>query len=128
MLASSSMGHQYVGNEFGAETLACADALKTCLRMGLQSVIVEGDSLSVIKKARAIDRDRSIINPFIQDIQRLATCFNKVQFQHADRSKNALADNLEKEGLRISQDLYLVRSLSDCARSIQSDEALREPD
>lgn len=126
--ASSSAIHQRVGSVFGAETLAFADALKLFVCTGIQSIIVEGDSLSIIKKCRSTSTDRSIISPFIQYIHALLPRFSHVCFQHVNRCKNALADRLAKESLKISHVFYLDREVPTYACAIQMDEAIREPD
>lgn len=112
---------------FGVEALACADALQLCIRTGIQSIIVEGDSFSVIKKSRVANMDRSVISHFIQDIHAFLPRFSNVNFQHVHRSKNALADRVAKESLR-SHGFYLDCTVPDYACAIQRDEAIREPD
>lgn len=43
VLAFSSIIHRKVGSVFGAEALACADALQLCVKTGIQNIIVKGD-------------------------------------------------------------------------------------
>ncbi|KAG8490856.1 hypothetical protein CXB51_014061 [Gossypium anomalum] len=57
---------------FAAEAVACALALRMCLDLNLQKLDVEGDSLTVIKKATKDETDSSKISAYIEDVKRLS--------------------------------------------------------
>ncbi|XP_040944169.1 uncharacterized protein [Gossypium hirsutum] len=50
VLLSCSEVHQRVSSAFGAEAIACRKALQIGVHMQWERVIIEGDSLSIIKK------------------------------------------------------------------------------
>ncbi|PPS01414.1 hypothetical protein GOBAR_AA19252 [Gossypium barbadense] len=50
VLASTAVLHANIISTFAAEALLCSDALRACEGLCLRKVIVEGDSLTVIKK------------------------------------------------------------------------------
>ncbi|KAG8472944.1 hypothetical protein CXB51_034842 [Gossypium anomalum] len=85
---------------FAAEALACLQSLKVGRDPGLREVMVEGDSLSVIKKARSENLDRLAIGPYILDIKNEAGKFKEVRFTYVSRSANRSAHSLAKEGFR----------------------------
>lgn len=129
IVASKAVLHEDVGSVFSLEALACRETIKMCIDLGLRNVILEGDSLTVIKKCRSDVRDRSVISPIIQDIKVIASRFNSIQFRHVKRTKNQLADCLATESLERSEGFYLSESVpSYAAAAIQFDEASREPD
>lgn len=82
IMASKAILHNNVGFLFSAEALACRENVRMCTDMGLRDVILEGDSLAIIKKCRSKSRDRSVISPIIQDIKTFVPRFNSIQFQH----------------------------------------------
>ena len=61
--------NEYVLSVFVAEALTCLQAVKLGVEMGLREVVIEGDSLTVIKKAKSRSMDRSKIGTFIHDIK-----------------------------------------------------------
>ncbi|MBA0739505.1 hypothetical protein Gogos_012770 [Gossypium gossypioides] len=68
---------------FAAEALACLQALSLGVDLGFQRVVVEGDSLSVIKKANSSGVDRSAIGAYIQDIRIVRRRFKKCEIVYA---------------------------------------------
>lgn len=62
----------YKPTYFTAEALACLIAVRLAVDLRLQCVIIEGDSLFVIRKLSDTQRDSLGIGPFIWDIKTLA--------------------------------------------------------
>lgn len=89
---------------------------------------MEDDSLTVIKKCQNKNKDKSEIGPFIQNIQALSQLYALIKFQYTKRIGNNLADKIEKESLRRGEEFYLLEDVSNYAKEIQRDEAIREPD
>ncbi|KAA3471031.1 reverse transcriptase [Gossypium australe] len=56
VLASKSVTNRDVLSSFAAEAPACSQALQIGLDMGLSSVMIEGDALSIIKKCQSTER------------------------------------------------------------------------
>ncbi|MBA0730993.1 hypothetical protein Golax_004565 [Gossypium laxum] len=53
MLASMVVCHKAIPSLFAAEAHACYQALRLGVRPGLDSIVIEGDSLTIIKKCRS---------------------------------------------------------------------------
>ncbi|MBA0568547.1 hypothetical protein Golob_006038, partial [Gossypium lobatum] len=59
ILSMRAVKNENIPSPFASEALACLQSLKVGRDLGLREVVVEGDSLSVIKKARSENLDRS---------------------------------------------------------------------
>ncbi|MBA0776546.1 hypothetical protein Gotri_011529 [Gossypium trilobum] len=57
MLASMVVCHKTIPSLFAAEAHACYQALRLGVRLGLDSTVIEGGSLTIIKKCRSDRRD-----------------------------------------------------------------------
>ncbi|MBA0598010.1 hypothetical protein Gorai_007790, partial [Gossypium raimondii] len=77
ILSMRAVKNENIPSPFAAEALACLQPLKVGRDLGLREVMVEGDSLSVIKKARSENLDRSAIGPYILDIKNEAGKFKE---------------------------------------------------
>ncbi|KAH1108545.1 hypothetical protein J1N35_012313 [Gossypium stocksii] len=69
VLLSCSEIHQHVYSSFAAEALACRKATQIGVDMGWHEIIIEGNSLSIIKKSKAGKQDKSQIGAYIHDIK-----------------------------------------------------------
>ncbi|KAK5835013.1 hypothetical protein PVK06_010695 [Gossypium arboreum] len=88
---------------FAAEAIARLQAVQVGHELGLKQVIIERDSLTLIKKVQNPKRDRSEIGPFIFDIKNQKAGFHECQFQHINRSPNITTHNLASEGLKMGK-------------------------
>ncbi|MBA0742509.1 hypothetical protein Gogos_015560 [Gossypium gossypioides] len=104
VLASTAVLHANVVSVFFVEALVCSDAVRACKGLGLRKVIVEGDSLTVIKKCTSALNDSTPIGT------------------------NKLADRLATESLKRDEEFYLLGSMSSFAKAIQVDKSIRELD
>ncbi|MBA0655020.1 hypothetical protein Goklo_007543 [Gossypium klotzschianum] len=100
------MVHDNIPSGFAAEATACLQAVTVGRDLGMKYVKIEGDSLTVIKKAQ--NRDKSAIGPYIHDVRNLSEVFYECKFQHARRIANESAHCLASEGLKIGKNEYLV--------------------
>ncbi|MBA0699160.1 hypothetical protein Goari_000818, partial [Gossypium aridum] len=57
----------HIPTVFATEALACLQAIRSGLDIGLQEVIFEGDALTVVKKLLNNSRNRSTIRAYIED-------------------------------------------------------------
>ncbi|MBA0567138.1 hypothetical protein Golob_011894, partial [Gossypium lobatum] len=57
MLALMVVCHKAIPSLFAAEAHACYQALRLGVHLGLDSIVIEGDSLTIIKKCRSDRRD-----------------------------------------------------------------------
>ncbi|MFQ6630196.1 hypothetical protein Gotur_007970, partial [Gossypium turneri] len=67
--------------------------------MGAKCAIIEGDSLTTIKKANSDSEDKSEIGAITKNIQQYKENFQQIIFRHISRSANSLAHHLAKESL-----------------------------
>ncbi|MBA0753876.1 hypothetical protein Gogos_021608 [Gossypium gossypioides] len=89
-----------VGDAFVAEARACERALLFASMMGFRRLIVEGDSLTVIKSIMKKEEDRSVLRPIIFHIQYLQQLFEEVTYTYVPRAINRAAHVLALEGRR----------------------------
>lgn len=83
---------------------------------------MEGDSLTIIKKATSYDADRSEISPYIEDIRRILKGFQRCTFVHTLRSANGAANSLAKEGLKLGIEFFDQHRVPNFAESIVNDD------
>ncbi|KAK8626106.1 hypothetical protein V6N13_133758 [Hibiscus sabdariffa] len=84
-MASCTSPQSHVVDAFIAEALACLQAVNCARDLGFSRVIVEGDSLIVIKKVCSKTANVSLISPVIYDIREVAKGFEDVTFCFAHR-------------------------------------------
>ncbi|MBA0811109.1 hypothetical protein Gohar_003040, partial [Gossypium harknessii] len=87
-----------VAYAFVAEARACERALCFALDMGFRKVVLEGDSLTVIKKLNSNIVDRSVLSPISQHIQVLAGSFEEVTYLFVPKKANKAAHELAMVG------------------------------
>ena len=83
------------------EALACLGAIQFAADLGLQRVIFEGDSTTIIS---AVSHGSSVLASFgniIDDVRRLLPSFSVVSFNHVHHSGNVVADALAKKASSI---------------------------
>ncbi|KAK8501559.1 hypothetical protein V6N12_057890 [Hibiscus sabdariffa] len=97
IMAASAVPHSNVPDAFVAEALACQQAVQLAKDVGFSNVIIEGDSLTVIKKINAGSHDRSVIAPIIADIKELAKNFGAISFRFVRREANKAVHVLARE-------------------------------
>ncbi|XP_065623148.1 uncharacterized protein LOC136064818 [Quercus suber] len=78
------------------ETMAAAAALSFASDIGIKRVILEGDSLAVIKALRVDVSSLSPIGLLIDDVKSLANNFDELSYSHTKREGNQVAHGLAK--------------------------------
>ncbi|KAL4385770.1 hypothetical protein GQ457_15G007970 [Hibiscus cannabinus] len=97
LMASCSIQHKNVADAFMAEALACRQAVWFAKELGFSRVIIEGLSLTVIKKLNSDAVDRSLIYPIVHDIKALSRNFGSISFCFVRRGANKAAHALAHE-------------------------------
>ncbi|KAA3483859.1 reverse transcriptase [Gossypium australe] len=112
--------YQYteVADAFVAEARACERAVLFAIDMGFRKIILEGDSLTVIKKLRSAKNDRSVIHSIIQNICTMATFIEEVSYSFSLRSGNQAAHTLAVEGYRWPLPCCWIEEVPDRVNSI----------
>ncbi|KAG8485703.1 hypothetical protein CXB51_018966 [Gossypium anomalum] len=122
VLFSRTILHPEVGTAFAAKALACLWAIRTSSEMGFPEIIIEGDSLSIVKKCNANIHDRSVISGYIRNIKQEMNRFSFISIQHINRSENQLAHLLAKECLSSGEVSYLEDDVPSHARQTMENE------
>ncbi|KAK8643582.1 hypothetical protein V6N13_012870 [Hibiscus sabdariffa] len=100
IMATCALSHNMIVDTFLAEAKVCEAVVDLAISLGFQSIQVEGDSLTVIKKLSAPSTYKSIISPVILDIKSKLGSFENITFAHVGRQGNQAAHMLTKEGLQ----------------------------
>lgn len=125
VVASRSVIHANVGAAFAAEALARLWAVQTGLDLGFTDMIIEGDSLSVIKKSNSDSQDKSEISAYTRNIKRNINSFRSLRIKHARRSANQLAHVIATESLRNGEEFYLEEKVPRFVVRIMEEEWIR---
>lgn len=128
VLLSCTEVHQRVPSAFGAEAIACRKALQIGVNMQWEKVIIEGDSLSIIRKCKTKSPDKSLISAYLHDIHQLLLKFKECRFEHIPRLANNLAHILANEALKSSRGAYLIGRVPEAAEIQAETERAKEPD
>lgn len=97
---------------FVAEDLEYLEVVKLGLNLGFSKVIIEGDSLLVIKKKCSFHyQDKSEISAYIHSIKRDSYHFQILQFKHTKRLGNKVAHAIATECLKMGEEIYLYREI-----------------
>lgn len=92
--------HKNIPSPFVAEAIAYVQSLKWGKELGFQKVIIEGDSLSTIRKIQSENKDRSLICVYINDCKHMGKDFHTCIFRHIPRLTNEAVHHLVTEGLK----------------------------
>ncbi|KAA3460257.1 reverse transcriptase [Gossypium australe] len=128
VITSSAVIHRGVQNAFEVEALACRRATQVALDMEKEGSIIEGDSLSVIKKCQNPERDKPQLSPYIFDVYQMKFRNESLKHEYINRSANNLAHVIAVESLRRRKEFYLLNRVPDFAVAQARDESEREPD
>ncbi|MBA0674682.1 hypothetical protein Goari_016265, partial [Gossypium aridum] len=104
ILASMAVGHKVISFSLAAKAEACVQVLQLGIHMGAECAIIEGDSLTTIKKANSDSEDKSEIRAITKNIQQYKENFQQIIFRHISRSANSLTHHLAKESLKKGED------------------------
>ncbi|KAA3468559.1 reverse transcriptase [Gossypium australe] len=128
VIISCAIIHRGVQTAFEAEALACRRATQIALDMDRKDSIIEGDSLTVIKKCQSSDQDKSQISPYIFDVHSMKSRDKSLKYEYIPRSANNLAHVLAVETLRRKEEFYLINKIPEFAEIQAWRESVREPD
>ncbi|KAG8500953.1 hypothetical protein CXB51_002956 [Gossypium anomalum] len=107
---------------FAAEAIAYLQVVCLGLALRFSDVVVEGDTLTVIRKANSFWSDTLVLGAYIRDIKRWAGFFRQCEFKHVFRTGNTVVDLLAKEELKAGLDFYLCGRVPDfMQRTVECD-------
>ncbi|KAK8673157.1 hypothetical protein V6N13_111507 [Hibiscus sabdariffa] len=111
-----------------AEAKACEQAVELAADLNFHNVVVEGDSLIVIKKLQASIKDRSLICMLIQNIQRRFDDFMSLTYQHCQRNRNKVAHKIAHLGRSLSvSSIWIEEAPSVIEAAIEEDRWWNHP-
>ncbi|KAK8586482.1 hypothetical protein V6N13_010073 [Hibiscus sabdariffa] len=108
IMASCIVPHYHVTDAFVAEVVACFQAITLAKELGFRRVVIEGDSLMVIKNVCSLTSDGSMISPIIYDIRDVVREFVSISFRFIHRTGNNDAHSLARVGRRQRVPSYFV--------------------
>jgi ribonuclease HI len=89
----------HVSSAAQSEILACEEATKAAAGWGMTSIIVESDSLNLVRAMSSTDFDRAYEGVVYRDLRLyMNLTFNSFEFSHVPRTCNSLAHNLAAYG------------------------------
>ena len=92
------MGDRYTNNE--AEYKGILEGLRCAYAMGARSVVVQGDSMLVIKQLEGKWRVKAEnLRPYYQKAMKLLQQFDSFHVNHIERAENSRADELANEAM-----------------------------
>ncbi|KAK8599972.1 hypothetical protein V6N12_049836 [Hibiscus sabdariffa] len=98
IMAAGIIPHHFVVNRELAEAYACVDALNLARDTGFLSIIIEGDTLTVINKVNCSGIDRSSLRARTKQVHDMRAFFSSLPFSYVGRSCNVVAHLLAREG------------------------------
>ena len=109
-------------NVVEVEALAAATTLALAEDLGMTRVILEGDSLVVIKALREEEQFLSPIGLLLEDVRMLSLSFQKLLYSHTKREDNSVAHSLARYTDSIPDFLVWMEDVPPCIRSfVQAD-------
>lgn len=101
ILGSNVVINNNIHSPFATKALAYDQSLQWGKDLGVGDIIMEGGSLSVIKKIQSANNGKSLIGAYIKDCKDIGKEFHTSSFNHIHRSTNGVAHALDIKGLRI---------------------------
>ncbi|KAK8533138.1 hypothetical protein V6N12_076418 [Hibiscus sabdariffa] len=98
----------HIASSFAAEAQATIDGLQLVLVFGFRYVILEGDSLSAIKKLKSEKENFSEISALIWDAKQLSRAFSLCQFRFTPRDSNKVAHAMAQEWISPSSEVIWI--------------------
>ncbi|KAK8504397.1 hypothetical protein V6N12_032898 [Hibiscus sabdariffa] len=98
IMASAIFPHWHLADVSVAEALSCLQVIILAKDLGFAKVVIEGDSLTVIKKVCATTSDSSLLGLIIHAIREVSKGFESVVFCSVHPKANNTAHTLAREG------------------------------
>ncbi|KAK8475971.1 hypothetical protein V6N12_033733 [Hibiscus sabdariffa] len=105
----------YVASAFMAEAYVALHAIDLLADLGFDSAVIEGDSLTIIKKLQASSSDLSELSAIIFEVQAKAKTLRKCFFNFTPRASNQVAHIIAKDFSLNSSDHFWVEEIPSSA-------------
>ena len=105
MAALFAIGPSVSGSD-EAETLACRKAMEFAIDAGFNELIIEGDSVNVMRGLSSSSSDLSVVGNVVADIQCLISGLRRVSFSWVNKDCNQVAHVLARFVSNLEEDMY----------------------
>ncbi|GMJ02408.1 hypothetical protein like AT4G29090 [Hibiscus trionum] len=112
----------HVSSNFAAEAWAAKKGIELAIDLRLRNLVIEGDSLTVIKKLRSKGPDSSNISVIMADAKQLLGCLDSYQISFIRRGGNRVAHELARERLSIAVDTTWVEEALDRIEALAAED------
>ncbi|XP_040987666.1 uncharacterized protein LOC121235384 [Juglans microcarpa x Juglans regia] len=118
VMASLCSSMDLFPNPLLGEAVAARRASSFCAELGLQHIILEGDSLSVVKAIQHKEDSWSDTGLVIRDIKVMLSKFLSWSVLHVHREVNVIAHHLAKFALSCQDDCILIEDYPPCIQHL----------
>lgn len=108
VMAGMSAKGPYMNSSEEAEVLACRKSIEFSMESGFSRLIIEGDSLNVIRAISTPAANSSLLGHIIEDIRCNIKGLQVVSFSWVKRGGNMVAHSLAKYARNIIDDIYWI--------------------
>ena len=108
VMAGMSANGPYMNSSEEAEVLACRKSIEFSMEAGFSRLIIEGDSLNVIRAISTPAANSSLLGPINEDIRCNIKGLQVVAFSCVKRGGNMVAHSLAKYARNIIDDIYWI--------------------
>ena len=102
--------------------MAATSALAFANDLGVTRVILEGDSLVVIKALREEEQLLSPTGLLLEDVRMLSQSFQKLLYSHTKREGNSVAHSLARYASSIPKFFVWMEDVPPCIQSLIQDD------
>ncbi|MBA0795891.1 hypothetical protein Gohar_006721 [Gossypium harknessii] len=107
-MAACTYPNEHVLSSTMVEAQACLQAVILTEELGFKKVFVEGDALTVIKRVKVVEEDKSNISNLVKEIKERFCIFDKIEFRYVSLKANEVAHALATEGRRYEIPKYWI--------------------
>ncbi|XVF29969.1 hypothetical protein REPUB_Repub16aG0017000 [Reevesia pubescens] len=113
-MGALSVKVQLIASPFQVEAMAAIKALNFAHELGMTKIVLEGDSLTIIKKLQqSLEQDLSPVGNLIDEARQKMHAFRYCCSIHTKRQGNLAAHTLAQQGLRVDEEMYWVEDFPD---------------
>nr|POF07483.1 hypothetical protein CFP56_20174 [Quercus suber] len=100
------------------ETLAIQWAIRFAIETSFNCVIIESDSLGVVKAIQDSADSTCHVGHIIEDVKQLAKALKSCDFQHTKREANQIAHTLVRNAIKVDTVLAWLEEIPPCVADV----------
>jgi ribonuclease HI len=116
--ATGSLSMRTLMDPVAVKAFVALRALEFCRSRGYSNIMLEGDSLEVVKSINNSGLNWTRIGPIVSDIKEVMRSFSNWQVGHIKKEGNVIAHKLAKFGIQHGFDRIWLDCLPDCIREV----------